>query len=92
MDMTGNGMYYEHKDYKSKNIKKKSTENNTLDTSVMCNFFKIYVENKYDDPHSRFAEITGLSRQEAKALCYKIAYKLSKAEIMQGYLLKLGVK
>lgn len=47
-------------------------------------WYKAYTSND-GDKHTIFAQLTGLTRQDAKELCYKLAYKVHKMELMKHY-------
>ena len=48
-------------------------------------FFRVYVKEDHDDPHTEFAKAIGTPRSEAKRIAYKIAYKTFNSQIMKGY-------
>lgn len=37
-------------------------------------FCEAYYRNKYKDPHSEFAKLIDVSKQEAKEICYRMMY------------------
>ncbi len=57
----------------------------TFDDTILMAWFKSYVAELGEDQHSRFAERLGVSRADAKQLCYRIAYTVNKSKVMEAY-------
>lgn len=52
---------------------------------VYNDWFQAYIVEEHPDPHLEFSELQGISRIEAKKLCYKVAYTLHIAPVMRAY-------
>jgi hypothetical protein len=48
-------------------------------------WYEAYVASDQQDTHAVFMDLTGLTRHEAKTLCYKIAYSVSESDVIQAY-------
>lgn len=57
-----------------------------INQDIIYAWYMSYVFKKHDDAHQKFMELAGLSsRQEAKELCYKIAFSVSQSEVIRVY-------
>lgn len=45
-------------------------------------WIKCYLDETIEDPHSAFAELLGIPRQEAKQLCYKFMYQFTLTRVL----------
>lgn len=48
-------------------------------------WYEAYVISQEQDKHTVFMELTGLTRHEAKKLCYMIAYSVYESDVVQAY-------
>ena len=59
--------------------------NDNREIDILLDWWASYVTGGHEDPHQEFAERRGTSRTEAKEFCHKLAYKIHRAPVMQGY-------
>jgi len=50
---------------------------------TLNNWAEAYLNDSVEDPHSLFAELEGITRYEAKGLCYRILWT---SKILKGFL------